>query len=40
MPSDEYENYDRPYIVIDTASKTVRETVAELLARLGFAESL
>jgi predicted kinase len=34
----EYENWDRPHIVIDTASKTVRETVAELLARLGFAE--
>ena len=35
----EYENWDRPHIVIDTASKTVKETVAELLARLGFAES-
>ena len=35
----EYENWDRPHIVIDTAYKTVRETVAELLARLGFAES-
>ena len=34
----EYENWDTPHIVIDTASKTVRETVAELLARLGFAE--
>ena len=34
-----YENWDRPHIVIDTASKTVKETVAELLARLGFAES-
>ena len=35
----EYENWDRPHIVIDTASKTVKETVAELLAQLGFAES-
>jgi predicted kinase len=35
----EYENWDRPHIVIDTASKTVKQTVAELLARLGFAES-
>jgi predicted kinase len=35
----EYENWDRPHIVIDTASKTVKEKVAELLARLGFAES-
>jgi predicted kinase len=34
----EYENWDRPHIVIDTASKTVKETVAELLAQLGFAE--
>jgi predicted kinase len=35
----EYENWDRPHIVIDTAAKTVKETVTELLARLGFAES-
>jgi hypothetical protein len=35
----EYENWDPPHIVIDTASKTVKETVAKLLARLGFAES-
>jgi predicted kinase len=35
----EYENWNRPHIVIDTASRTVKETVAELLARLGFAES-
>jgi predicted kinase len=35
----EYENWDRPHIVIDTASRTVRETMAELLARLDFAES-
>ena len=35
----EYQNWDRPHIVIDTASKTVSETVAELLARLGFTES-
>ena len=34
-----YENWNRPHIVVDTASRTVRETVAELLARLGFAES-
>jgi predicted kinase len=34
----EYENWNRPHIVIDTASRTVRETVAELLARLRFAE--
>jgi predicted kinase len=35
----EYENWVRPHIVIDTASKTLRETLAELLSRLGFAES-
>jgi predicted kinase len=34
-----YENWDRPHIVIDTASGTVEETVAELLTRLGFAEA-
>jgi predicted kinase len=33
----EYENWDRQHIVIDTASKTASETVAELLTRLGFA---
>ena len=30
----EYENWNRSHIVIDTASKTVTDTVAELLARL------
>jgi predicted kinase len=34
-----YENWNRPHIVIDTASRTVGETVAELLIRLGFAEA-
>jgi predicted kinase len=34
----EYENWNRPHIVIDTASRTVRETVAELFARLRSAE--
>jgi predicted kinase len=34
-----YENWDRPHIVIDTASGTVEETVDELLTRLGFAEA-
>jgi predicted kinase len=36
----EYENWDRPHIVIDTASRTVSETVAELLTHLCFAKSL
>jgi predicted kinase len=35
----EYENWDRPHIVIDTASRTVSETVVELLTQLGFAKS-
>ena len=32
----EYEKWERPHIVIDTASNTVKETVAELLTRLSL----
>ena len=35
----EYESWDRHHIIIDTASKTVSETLADLLDRLGLAKS-
>lgn len=35
--SREYEAWDRPHIVIDTASRTMEDTAAELLSRLSAA---